>query len=54
MEAVKAGAGREAAHEAIKQHAIALTRELRVGDGEPASLLTRLASDRRIGSRRQR
>ena len=49
MEAVKAGAGREAAHEAIKQHTVALARELRAGTGDPATLVERLASDQRIG-----
>lgn len=31
MEAVKAGAGREAAHEAIKEHAVAVAVDLRNG-----------------------
>jgi adenylosuccinate lyase len=48
MEAVKHGAGRETAHEAIKEHALAAAKALRTGDGD-ADLLTRLASDRRIG-----
>jgi adenylosuccinate lyase len=54
MEAVKGGAGREAAHEAIKTHAVALANELRQGTAQPGDLLTRLAGDPRIGlSRRQ-
>jgi adenylosuccinate lyase len=55
MEAVKQGAGREIAHAAIKEHALAATRALRSGstNGE-TDLLARLAADKRIGlSRRQ-
>ena len=48
MEAVKHGAGRETAHEAIKEHALAAAKALRSGDGD-ADLLARLAGDRRIG-----
>jgi adenylosuccinate lyase len=48
MEAVKHGAGRETAHEAIKEHALAAAKALRSGNGD-ADLLTRLAGDRRIG-----
>jgi adenylosuccinate lyase len=48
MEAVKHGAGRETAHEAIKEHALAAAKALRSGTGD-ADLLTRLATDRRIG-----
>jgi len=48
MEAVKRGAGRETAHEAIKEHALAAAKALRSGDGDP-DLLGRLAGDRRIG-----
>ena len=48
MEAVKHGAGRETAHEAIKEHALTAAKALRSGDGD-ADLLTRLAGDRRIG-----
>jgi adenylosuccinate lyase len=47
MEAVKRGAGRETAHAAIKEHALAAARALRQGQ-EPA-LLQRLAADARIG-----
>ena len=48
MEAVKRGAGRETAHEAIKEHALAAAKALRSGSGDP-DLLGRLAGDRRIG-----
>jgi adenylosuccinate lyase len=48
MEAVKNGAGRETAHEAIKEHALAAAKALRGGSGG-ADLLTRFAGDRRIG-----
>jgi len=47
MEAVKNGAGRETAHAAIKEHALAAAKALRSGGS--ADLLGRLASDRRIG-----
>ena len=47
MEAVKNGAGRETAHEAIKEHALAAAKALR--SGAPADLLNRLAGDWRIG-----
>jgi adenylosuccinate lyase len=55
MEAVKQGAGREVAHAAIKEHALAAARALRSGatNGE-TDLLSRLAGDKRIGlSKRQ-
>ncbi|MCZ6672326.1 MAG: adenylosuccinate lyase, partial [Verrucomicrobia bacterium] len=48
MEAVKAGAGRESAHEAIKEHAIATIRDLRAGTIQSNDLVTRLANDDRI------
>jgi adenylosuccinate lyase len=48
MEAVKRGAGRETAHEAIKEHSLAAAKALRSGNGD-ADLLSRLAGDRRIG-----
>ena len=47
MEAVKHGAGRETAHEAIKEHALAAATALRTGGD--ADLLQRLAGDRRVG-----
>ncbi|SDR99487.1 adenylosuccinate lyase [Opitutus sp. GAS368] len=57
MEAVKGGAGRETAHEAIKEHALAAAKALRNGGpsspkgsaaASEASLLDRLAGDKRI------
>src|SRR4051812_8473076 len=48
MEAVKRGAGRETAHGAIKEHALAAAKAIRTGDGDP-DLLSRLAGDRRLG-----
>jgi adenylosuccinate lyase len=48
MDAVKHGAGRETAHEAIKEHALAAAKALRSGGGD-ADLLSRLAGDKRIG-----
>jgi adenylosuccinate lyase len=52
MEAVKHGAGRETAHEAIKEHALAAAKALRSGNGD-ADLLARLAGDKRIGLSRK-
>jgi adenylosuccinate lyase len=49
MEAVKRGAGREAAHAAIKGHALALAKEVRAGTAQPRELLSRLVGDVRIG-----
>ncbi len=48
MEAVKRGAGRETAHEAIKEHSLAAVKAMRTGTAG-ADLLDRLAGDRRIG-----
>jgi adenylosuccinate lyase len=49
MRAVRAGVGRETAHEVIKEHAVAAALELRGdGDGEN-TLLDRLAADPRLG-----
>lgn len=47
MEAVKNGAGRETAHEAIKLHALAAAKALRSGGN--ADLLALLAGDKRVG-----
>jgi adenylosuccinate lyase len=47
MEAVKQGAGRETAHEAIKEHALSAAKALRTGGD--ADLLNRLAGDKRVG-----
>src|SRR5262245_31067529 len=49
MEAVKRGAGREAAHAAIQAHAIDFAEEIRRGRAEPGGLPRRLAEDPRIG-----
>ncbi len=49
MAAVKHGAGREAAHAAIKAHAVALAQEVRAGTTQAGDLLSRLAADPRIG-----
>lgn len=47
MEAVKNGAGRETAHEAIKLHALAAAKALRSGGN--ADLLELLAGDKKVG-----
>jgi adenylosuccinate lyase len=52
MEAVKAGAGRERAHEAIKEHAVATVRDLRDGRISENDLVERLAKDARVGLER--
>ena len=49
MESVKHGAGREAAHDAIKEHAVAAIRDLRTGKIVQNDLLKRLAADTRLG-----
>ncbi len=48
MEAVKSGVGREAAHKAIKENAVATVDDLRSGVTHENNLLERLASDERI------
>lgn len=48
MEAVKAGVGRETAHKAIKEHAVATVNDLRSGAIRENNLLDRLAQDDRI------
>ncbi|MGY8694984.1 MAG: adenylosuccinate lyase [Verrucomicrobiia bacterium] len=48
MEAVKAGAGREGAHLAIKENALAASKEIREGRPGEAQLLKRLGADDRI------
>jgi len=47
MEAVKGGAGRETAHEAIKEHALAAAKAIRAGQ-EP-DLVGRIVGDKRVG-----
>ena len=49
MESVKTGAGREAAHEAIKEHAVAVARDMRTGRVSQNDLFARLAADQRLG-----
>ena len=49
MEAVKKGAGREQAHEAIKEHAVQTVLDLRNGTVSNNDLLERLANDDRLG-----
>ena len=46
--AVKAGAGREEAHEAIKEHAVAVALDMRSSGRTDNDLLARLAADDRI------
>jgi adenylosuccinate lyase len=48
MEAVKAGVGRETAHHAIKEHAVATVNDLRTGKATTNDLVVRLAADDRI------
>ena len=54
MEAVKAGVGRETAHEAIKQHAVATVNDLRSGKIKHNDLIDRLAADGRLGLTRDK
>jgi adenylosuccinate lyase len=49
MEAVKAGVGRETAHRAIKEHALATVNDLRSGAVDRNNLVDRLAGDSRLG-----
>ena len=49
MEAVKLGIGRETAHEVIKEHAVAVSNDLRSGAISSNDLLDRLAEDGRLG-----
>ena len=48
MEAVKAGVGRETAHEVIKEHAVATVHDLRNGRVPKNDLISRIANDDRI------
>lgn len=47
--AVRAGVGRETAHEVIKEHAVAVALEMREKGSEGNDLLRRLAADSRLG-----
>lgn len=49
MAAVRAGVGREAAHEVIKQHAVAAALAMREGAVPTNDLVDRLAGDQRLG-----
>jgi adenylosuccinate lyase len=49
LAAVKKGVGREAAHEAIREHAVAVALEMREKGTEANDLLDRLAADSRLG-----
>ena len=49
MEAVKTGAGREDAHEAIKEHAVGVVTDLRTGKIRENNLVDRLAKDSLVG-----
>lgn len=49
MEAVKAGVGREAAHAAIREHALAVAKDLRSRKVKDNDLVERVACDPRIG-----
>ncbi|MGI8524168.1 MAG: adenylosuccinate lyase [Nocardioides sp.] len=53
MAAVRAGVGRETAHEAIKEHAVAVALEMRKGRPDN-DLFERLADDERLGLDRDR
>lgn len=48
MAAVRAGVGREAAHEAIKEHAVAVALEMREKGASENDLFARLAADERL------
>src|SRR5699024_4382221 len=52
MAAVRTGVGREVAHEAIKEHAVAVALDLREGLAAN-DLLDRLAADDRLGLSRE-
>jgi adenylosuccinate lyase len=49
MEAVKTGSGREAAHEAIKEHAVQVAKDMRTGKVANNDLFARLSADDRLG-----
>jgi adenylosuccinate lyase len=53
MEAVKSGVGRETAHHAIKEHAVATVNDLRMGKIDKNDLVARLAGDSRLGLSRE-
>ena len=49
MAAVRAGVGRESAHEAIKEHAVAVALAMREQGAPGNDLVDRLAADPRLG-----
>ncbi|MGJ9423185.1 adenylosuccinate lyase [Aeromicrobium sp. CF3.5] len=49
MAAVRRGVGREAAHEAVKEHAVAVALEMREQGAAENDLFARLAADERLG-----
>lgn len=49
MAAVRRGVGREAAHEAVKEHAVAVALEMREQGAADNDLFARLATDERLG-----
>ena len=53
MAAVRAGVGREAAHEVIKEHAVAVALAMRESGSVANDLLDRLAADARLGLTRE-
>ncbi len=53
MAAVRAGVGREAAHEAIKDHAVGVALSMREQGAAENALLDRLAADERLGMSRE-
>ncbi len=53
MEAVKSGVGRETAHHAIKEHAVATVNDLRAGKIDKNNLIERLEQDTRLGLSRE-
>jgi adenylosuccinate lyase len=48
MEALKSGAGRETAHEVIKEHAVQVAKDMRTGKVRENDLLVRLVHDPRL------
>jgi adenylosuccinate lyase len=53
MHAVRHGVGRESAHEAIREHAVAVALAMREQGAERNDLLERLARDSRLGLSRE-
>ena len=51
--AVRSGVGREVAHEAIKEHAVAVALEMREQGMAENDLFDRLAADQRLGLSRE-